>query len=83
MSGSGDNEGAQQEAWQAIIDNYGEQHPLAAMLEISRARALHAAGDAVQASRSLALAAQRLQALGPVGTRPLEQVRQLEREWRL
>ncbi len=66
-----------------IIDNYGEQHPLAAMLEISRARALHAAGDAVQASRSLALAAQRLQALGPVGTRPLEQVRQLEREWRL
>ncbi len=28
MSGSGDNEGAQQEAWQAIIDNYGDRPAL-------------------------------------------------------
>ncbi|KGM50885.1 hypothetical protein N792_02695 [Lysobacter concretionis Ko07 = DSM 16239] len=64
-----------------IIDNYGEQHPLAAMLEVSRARALHAAGNTTGARQSLALARQLMEALGPAGKRALEQIRELEQQW--
>ncbi|HUH89555.1 MAG TPA: serine/threonine-protein kinase [Lysobacter sp.] len=64
-----------------IIDNYGEQHPLAAMLEVSRARALHAAGKTTEARQALALATQLVEALGPAGKRALEQIRELEQQW--
>lgn len=60
---------------------HGETHLLVALLTVSRARNLQAAGDPDGATRALDDATRRLQALGPAGAPYLAQTEALRSAW--
>ena len=66
----------------SIMETFGNEHPFAAMLEISRARVEHGEGSAERATAALKLARERLQAMGPAGAAHLAQLDALQQQWR-
>ena len=84
LVGSGETAGGREAFDQLaprIIDTFGTDHVFAAMLEISRARVERAEGHRHRSTAALALARERLEAMGPGGTAYLAQLETLETKW--